>query len=281
MKKCLFACLFLHLQHAMAAPIPPSPLAAYLSLPFRVDSNVTFKMPDQTTIALMGQITPASADAVTNIPPGAAAPKTLYIDSGGGDVPSALRLANFVREHDVRLIVVGRCFSACAHYVFSGARRKEALPGSLIGIHSKRLYYKDGDKLLALNTSLARDKEKIMATPATRREYGDMLRLERDFYAKAGISTRYHDIYTAFDAARGTRKPASCRNVDLWILDRPQLEAMGVKGIGAFWAPASAKEARAAAVKLGLQESQVFFGSPAELGALCKPTLLERVRALF
>ena len=281
MKKCLSACLLLLLQHAAMAAIPQSPLAARFSWPLRVDSNAVVKLPEQSMIALIGEIAPDSVDSLTRILPGASAPTTLYIDSGGGDMRSALRLANFVRDHDIRVVVVGRCFSACAHYVFSGARRKEATPGSLVGIHSKRFYYQDGDKILALNTSVDKDRAKIMAEPVSRRQYGELLRLEREFYAKAGIASGYHDAYAAFDAARSPVQAANCRNVDLWILSRSQLEAMGVKGFGAFWAPASAAEARNTAVKLGLAENRIFFGSPAELAALCKPTLMERLRALF
>jgi len=284
MKKCLSACLLLLLPLAAAAAIPQSPLAALFSLPLPLDANVSFNMPGQSTIALIGEINATSVDGVTRLLPGASAPKTLYIDSGGGDLRPALKLANFVRDHDIRVVVVGRCFSACANYVLSGARRKEAMPGSLIGIHSKRVYYKEGEKVLAFNASLAQDKAKIMANPAVRQEYKDLLVLERDFFAKAGISASYHDAYTAFDAARGANlaaSPIACRSVNLWVLTRPQLESMGVKGFGAFWTPASATEARGAALKLGLQENQVFFGSPTELAGLCKPGLLERLRALF
>ena len=284
MKKCLFACLLsLSLQHAAAA-IPQSPLAALLGLPLRVDSHASFNMPDQSMIALIGEIDAGSVDGITRIVPGVAAPKTLYIDSQGGDLRAALKLANFVREHDVKVVVVGRCFSACAHYVFSAAQRKEVMPGSLVGIHNKRFHYVEKDKVLVLNANVATDKAKIMATPVIRQGYGELLQLERDFFAKTGISTRYHDNYTAFDTARGTVKPSTpprCRNVDLWVLTRPQLESMGVKGIGAFWQPASSAEARSSAVKLGLREDQVFFGRPDELADLCKPTLMERVRALF
>jgi hypothetical protein len=284
MKKYLLACLFLFHQHAGAAPLAPSPLAALFSLPLPLDANVSFNMPAQSMIALIGEIDATSVDGVTRILPGAAPPKTLYIDSHGGDIRAAIRLANFVRDHKVRVVVVGRCFSACANYVFSGALSKEVTPGSLVGIHSKQFNYKDGDKFVVLNTSQPREQARILGTPATRKEYNELLGLERAFYAKAGISTRYHDAYTAFDVARGWNKqasPARCRNVDLWLLTRVQLETMGVRGIGAFWAPASAAEARATVVKLGLKENQVFFGSPAELAGLCKPGLLERLRALF
>ena len=284
MKKCLLACLLsLSLQHAAAA-IPQSPVAAVLGLPLRVDSNVSFIVHGKSMIALVGEIDAASVDAITRIAPGTPAPKTLYIDSPGGDLEAALKLANFVREYDVRVVVAGRCFSACAHYVFSAARRKEGMPGSLVGIHNKRFHYREKDRILSLNANVDTDKARIMATPEIRQGYREALRLEHDFFAKNGISTRYHDIYTAFDTARGKLVPAAparCRNIDLWILTRPQLESMGVKGIGSFWAPASAAEARSSAAKLGLREELVFFGSPEQLADLCKPTVMERLRALF
>jgi len=284
MKKCLLACLLsLSLQHAVAA-IPQSPLAARLGLPLRMDSNFSFNLPDQSTIALIGEINAGTVDGITRIVPGVPAPKTLYIDSQGGDVRAALKLANFVRDHDIQVVVVGRCFSACANYVFSGARRKEVKPGSLVGIHGKRSGYQDGDRYVVLNTSTPEEQARIMGKPDARRQFDELARLDREFYAKNGISTRHLDAYAAFDTARGWNKPAApakCRNVDLWILTRPQLEAMGVKGFGTFWQPASAAEARSSAVKLGLREDQVFFGSPEELADLCKPTLMERVRALF
>lgn len=284
MKKYLPALLFLPFLHAAAAPIPQSPLAAHLAMPFGLDANVTFNMPDHSLIALIGEINATSVDSVTRILPGATAPKTLYIDSQGGDLRAAFKLADFVREHGIRVVVVGRCFSACAHYVFSGARRKDALPGSLIGIHSNRFGYQDVDKYVALNTSSPAEQARIMTKPGVRRQFEDVLRLDHEFHAKTGISTRLLDAYAAFDTARGRDKaaaPAKCRNVDLWILTRPQLESMGVKGFGTFWAPASLAEARSSAAKLGLREDQIFFGSPEELADLCKPTLMERLRAFF
>lgn len=285
MKKRLLPCLLsLPFLHAAAAPVPQSPLAALLAVPAGLDASVTYTVPAQSMIALIGEITQTSVDSVTRILPGAPAPRTLYIDSQGGDLRAALKLANFVREHDVKVVVVGRCFSACAHYVFSTAPHKAAMPGSLIGIHSKRFGYQDVDKYVELNTSPPKEQARILSKPDARRQFEEMLRLDREFYAKNGISTRHLDAYAAFDAARGWNKqasPAKCRNVDLWILTRSQLESMGVKGFGAFWQPASAAEARSSAAKLGLREDQVFFGSPEDLADLCKPTLMERVRALF
>lgn len=285
MKKRLLACLLsLPFLHAAAAPVPPSPLAALFGLPLRVDSNVAFNLPDRSAIGLIGEINAGSVDSLMRSLSDVSAPKTLYIDSQGGDVRAALRLANFVRDHDIRVVVVGRCFSACASYVFSGARRKDAMPGSLIGIHGKRSGYQDGEKYIVLDTSPPEEQARILSKPDARRQFEELRRLDRDFYARTGISTRHLDAYAAFDAGRGWNKraaPPRCRDVDLWILTRAQLESMGVKGYGTFWALASAAEARSAAAKLGLQENRVFFGSPEELAVLCKPTLMERVRALF
>ena len=60
---------------------------------------------------------------------------TLYISSGGGDSNAGLELGQYIQSHEIRVIVVGACHSACANYIFLPAKQKGAAPWASIGMH--------------------------------------------------------------------------------------------------------------------------------------------------
>jgi hypothetical protein len=100
------------------------------------DATYLIEIPDSTRLILAGPLTPTIATNVGRILERNKRIDTLYIDLDGGDVRAAMALGDMIRQRNRRLVVAGACFSACANYLFTAARAKLVLPGSLVGIHN-------------------------------------------------------------------------------------------------------------------------------------------------
>lgn len=59
--------------------------------------------------------------------------KTIYLNSGGGSVSEAIKIANVVRDSGVDTVVAGACLSACSNYIFIAGKRKQI--HGLLGFH--------------------------------------------------------------------------------------------------------------------------------------------------
>lgn len=88
---------------------------------------------DAGTFLIRGHIDAAMADCVT----AALLPttRTLILDTPGGDVASALTIADRFEGRDLVMRVVGECNSSCANYFLPLARRIEVEPGSVVLLH--------------------------------------------------------------------------------------------------------------------------------------------------
>jgi ATP-dependent protease ClpP protease subunit len=248
--------------------------------------NAILSVPEQAAVILIGDIRPHMVRSLVRIGKAGPMPKTLFVDSYGGDVPSAIAIADFVRENKLRVVVAGRCMSACANYIFAGAWHKAVMPGALVGIHSNQLTYVLNRGPATVSQSDASFAALLSSNPAIRAKVDAIRQQERQFYARIGISTDYHQAYAAYESARAHSKApvsASCPHLSMWVLTRSQAEHIGVHGIDQYWEPASRAETDAAAARLGLKPDEIFFGSADDLAALCHPhtSLLARLRALF
>lgn len=243
-------------------------------------------MRESSAIALVGPIT---AQALTSVRRSGSAGNSLqlmYIDSPGGDVVPAIELGRYLRHKKTRLVVAGRCFSACANYLLAGAVAKDVLPGSIVAIHGLRYQYFDKDQVTdfsagdraALDTLANKDGKVAPQIEA-------ILAQEQAFYRDVGIRMSYHLTFRRYDEARQARRTTApdCPAYALWALSRTDLERMGVAGIRTFWAPNTQQEARAAVEKLGMQPSAVYFGSEATLAGMCgqKRGFLHDMRAIL
>jgi ATP-dependent protease ClpP protease subunit len=76
--------------------------------------NVVVAMQGQSAIFMIGPIDGTVLASYRTMQLKSPATK-LYIDSGGGNIPSAIALADDLRQRGTRLIVAGKCFSACAN----------------------------------------------------------------------------------------------------------------------------------------------------------------------
>ena len=61
--------------------------------------------------------------------------KTIVIDSGGGDVDSAIEAAELMRDHKIKLVVDGYCLSACASILLASGSSNSIKEGSIVGFH--------------------------------------------------------------------------------------------------------------------------------------------------
>ena len=61
--------------------------------------------------------------------------KILIIDSPWGDIPPAVSMALYMKEHGINIGVYGACLSACANIIFLGAKYKYVADDTLIAWH--------------------------------------------------------------------------------------------------------------------------------------------------
>lgn len=252
----------------------PKPEFVSLSKQFNIPDNVSalIAMQEQSAFALIGPINSTILASYRDMQSKYPITK-LYIDSGGGDVISAMAIADELRQHNTRLIVAGRCFSACANYIFTGAPHKDILPGSLIAIHSSQVSYYLKD---SVTTVVQRHMDQLAYLDSDgnlQKQLAASAKVEEDFFSKVGISRINFQIFESYQSRREqatSKKDSTCRQIDWWTLSRKELDAMGVKGMGIIWMPDSAKETVAAAKALGLNPATNYFGSGQALSAACK-----------
>jgi hypothetical protein len=245
------------------------PLAA--RLPHLGDNSAVLGM-TPTALAIVGPVTSGVLSGVLQ----QARPRpidTIFIDSAGGSVEVSIALAKYIRERNIRLVVAGRCLSACANFLLVAAKRKDILPGSLIGIHETRYQYHRDTDVIEVSERHKDQLAKLSGDPGATARIAAAGEGARRFYSEMKVSDRYFQAFRLYEASReasGNRDTTSCPRISFWALNGDDLSKMGVKGIGAAWFPASAQEARSAARKLGLDGNQVFYGSEKQLTRLCQ-----------
>lgn len=252
----------------------PSPEFFYLSSIFKVPDGVSavISMPDQSAIAIIGLINSnvlteyrtANLKFVAN---------TLFIDSAGGEISSAIAIADDLRKRGIRLVVAGKCFSACANYIFTGAVQKDVLPGSLIGIHSSQIQYYTDIKIFV---APQRDHQKIEALDKDgniKKQLLEKARQENFFYSKVGLSRENFEVFDNYQQRVerfGRGNNADCKDIDVWILSNVELQDMKITGMKSIWAPKTLLEATKISTSFRLNSKNVFFGSKQQLANACK-----------
>lgn len=64
--------------------------------------------------------------------------KFIEIDSNGGQVSSAIRLAEIIKDEHLSIVVVNKCLSACASILFLAADSRFVESGSVVGLHGTK-----------------------------------------------------------------------------------------------------------------------------------------------
>lgn len=219
--------------------------------------------------------------------------RVLVIDSEGGEVEAALRLAQLVRDHGWDVAVKNKCLSACANFVFPAGKRKIVLPNSWVGIHATRrefhrndgsIYYVSGNEIAQTMSTGNIDATSV---DAARKWDADTA----SFYHSLGLSTvllqdfanyvSYRKRVLGVETINDYPDVEGCPRYKAWALNKKQLEGMGITGIVEFWFPANQAE-EGTLYKTGeFQPGSIYIGSAEKLGTLCKgPPLnwFERLR---
>jgi len=116
-------------------------------------------------------------------------PRQLVIDSPGGEVEAGIALGRWVFDLGLDLVVDGECLSSCANYVFTAARRKTVLAGSVVGWHGNYHHLAaTGLWRDEVGTRAARTGEdEATAEQAVRAQVEHLVALERAFFAAIGV----------------------------------------------------------------------------------------------
>lgn len=96
--------------------------------------------------------------------------KTIIINSPGGRYRDAIDVANLVLENDIKLIVDGRCYSACASILLPSGSDIEVRPGSIIAFHNMvgfwhyfEQYLEKNEDFTISNFQIYRDAEDVIS----------------------------------------------------------------------------------------------------------------------
>jgi membrane-bound inhibitor of C-type lysozyme len=69
-----------------------------------------------------------TADAVTK-------PIRVVINSGGGPIENGLDIGNWLYDNGLDILVIEKCMSSCANYIFPAAKNKEISQGAVVAWH--------------------------------------------------------------------------------------------------------------------------------------------------
>ncbi|WP_265002312.1 hypothetical protein, partial [Klebsiella variicola] len=61
--------------------------------------------------------------------------RTISINSGGGDIETAINIGSIIYDKGISIEVRRLCLSSCANYLFPAARNKIINYGSIVGFH--------------------------------------------------------------------------------------------------------------------------------------------------
>lgn len=204
---------------------------------------------------------------------------TVVVDSYGGNIASALDIADVIRKRNMHIVVDGRCLSACASYLFSAAATKTVLPGSVVAIHGLTFNYLDGAKVVHATESQAGELFLSSTMGGNRDFFYRLAARQNEFYRQLGVRSDLRDTFARYLAHRkqllGTdmitaqQHAPGCPPAQMWALDKAQLEAAGVRGIGAFWTPSGDEQKAQLLRDLGLPADFLYYGPAAGLEQLC------------
>ena len=206
--------------------------------------------------------------------------KELIIDSQGGDIESSIKIARILRKKEMSLVVDGRCLSSCASFLFTAAKRKTVLPMSIVGIHdfSYLIKNKNGNQWVSGNEIESQIKKTNDQDEITK--YKEKKLILQNFNSEMNIK---ESLFVTFNSYVSRRKKmfevedikakpstSTCPSIHFWILNKSQLESIGVVGIEKFWFPKDQSEIIKAALENGIEDNtKIYAGSSEQLNDLC------------
>jgi hypothetical protein len=193
--------------------------------------------PAANTLTVNGAITPQVADEFINALNDHIT--TVVISSGGGDSPSAIRMGREIHKRNLRLVVSKACMSACAHFIFLAAQRRQVHSDSLVVFHNTQ-------------TSVSRLAANALTPESAefRAAVDGRARIEQAFYRELGLKLEFllqpqvevrtqcfryaHDSMGAADLTGSVNDIQFKSDYVGWIPRPEYLESMGIHVEG-FW----------------------------------------------
>jgi ATP-dependent protease ClpP protease subunit len=230
-------------------------------------------------VTLIGSISPVVLDAFKEIIETESGIKNIYVDSQGGNIISAISIAEIINDHHLHLIVDGKCLSACANFLFVAAETKSVLPFSVVGIHDGFIWYQQNglEKTASGNEaeSLLNNSKDYLAIEVLKKT---KLK-ESSFYQKFGVAPFLHKQFADYISRRKNIfhnenhyeniSYESCPAIKTWVLDEAKLRSIGIKGILEFWYPKDNKERLVLSSKLNIDIAAIYFGDSGNLELMC------------
>jgi hypothetical protein len=283
---------------ALLATLLPATVAARLTTPAQVRQtvarNLSFSLvvaPGTQQVLLIGTIDSKMAASLQQLLAKDPAIHTVMVDLYGGNIESAMDISEVIRQRKLRLIVDGRCLSACANYLFPAAVSKTVLPGSVVAIHGLVTLYREGEQVKLASESQAHDLFRSSSHAADRAAFERRLARQSAFYRGIGLQPDAQATFGRYLAHRkalfgtdmidATQHALDCPPAQMWTLDQQQWQAMGVKGIESYWYPATSEQRQQLLRDLGMPADYFYYGPGKGLEQLCQPTLGARIRHWF
>lgn len=242
------------------------------------DQTLIFVNEPQKQIRLIGDIYPSSVEILIKILTENTDIKEVSVDTAGGDVKSALRIAKILKTKDLMLIVNGKCFSACALFLFPSAPRKKIMPQSLVAIHGFRYWINKGSTRQEIQTNELPGMSSSVAQAQPYIEYKKIVEDLNEFYFLSKINVSYIKSFNDFLSRKNSyfltlRKTVddvkNCPDIEFWSMDQRKLEEFGVRGIVFAWYPNNAQEKDELFKKLNLESIKFFWGGKEEIDDFC------------
>lgn len=158
-------------------------------------------------------------------------PATLSIRSPGGDTTAGMELGRWVHENKMDVKVLEGCYSSCANYVFTAARRKIVSNFAHIGYHGglSSMSFKIDDASVAALVDAQKDGEKITrenAMAAIKKMFAPQLELETKYFQMIGVQQRI----TTLGQSEKSKKSAP-KDAEGWTYSAKDFAKLGVSNI--------------------------------------------------
>jgi hypothetical protein len=150
-------------------------------------------------VVFMGRITTEAVDSLVKDAEGVSI-DTLVINSQGGEVRAAVRLANWVLDRGLDVRVDRTCMSSCANYVFVAGKKKILEPGALLLWHGGanqrnfrefRSQYESALARRAEGSATATDDALLASESIAYGNQRETADVQRQFYTRIGVDEKF------------------------------------------------------------------------------------------
>jgi ATP-dependent protease ClpP protease subunit len=171
---------------------------------------------------------------------------TVVVNSGGGDVIPALKMAELIRARGLRVVVDGACVSSCANYLFVAGRNQEVRQDSVVLWHGGVTDAAITDMTSALRSMMAStgSSPEVIAVNVERtdKEMRTAMADQRRLYRAIGINL---DVVENLSAVAGDATPVdgfATEGQPFIFIDYGTLRCAGLKTLGQAWLPRTSQE---------------------------------------